>query len=79
MKLPNTVRHSAHLTVLVCGGPDYTDEYTLFDHLDRLLWECEDHGLQMIGAGRRRRRRCNEPRMGPPQQRDHALPDRVDH
>ena len=25
----------------------YADEYTLFGYLDRLLQECEDHGLQM--------------------------------
>jgi hypothetical protein len=48
MKPPNTVRSPDSLTVLVCGGPDYTDECTLFDTLDRLLWECEDRGLRMV-------------------------------
>ena len=28
----------------------YADEYTLFDCLDRLLQECEDHGLQMTAG-----------------------------
>ena len=26
----------------------YTDEYILFDYLDRLLQQCEDHGFQLV-------------------------------
>ena len=29
------------------AGPGYTDEYTLFERLDRLLQECEERGLRM--------------------------------
>ena len=37
-----------HLTVLVSAGPGFTDDYTLFDHLDRLPQECEERGLGML-------------------------------
>ena len=31
----------------ICEYPPYADEYTLFGCFDRLLQQCEDHGLQM--------------------------------
>ena len=36
-----------YLAVLVSARPGYTDEYTLFERLDRLLQECEERGLRM--------------------------------
>ena len=36
-----------YLAVLVSAGPGYTDEYTLFERLARLLQECEERGLRM--------------------------------
>ena len=48
MHLPDIARSPGRLTVMICGGCCYTDEYILFDYLDRLLQQCEDHGLQLV-------------------------------
>ena len=48
MHLPDIARSPGRLTVMICGGCCYTAECILFDYLDRLLQQCENHGLQLV-------------------------------
>jgi hypothetical protein len=48
MVFPETLKHEGQLTVLVCGGRDFSDHLVLFDILERYLDWCEERELLMI-------------------------------